>query len=68
MFALNINWATCVKNLWQVLFDRGVKPSLTIILAPGVQAQHKLLFWESFNETLHRMQKQVNTGKLTHLA
>lgn len=63
MFVFNINWAACVKKLWQVILDQGVQPSLTIILAPGVQAQHKLLFQEFFNEMLHKT--QADPGSLT---
>lgn len=52
-----------VKKLWQVIPDQGVQPSLPIILAPGVQAQHKLSFQEFFNEMLHRT--QADPGSLT---
>ena len=68
MFALNINRTACVKKLWQVVLDQGVQPSLTIILAPGVQAQQKLSFQEPLNEMLHRTWMQADPGRLTHLA
>lgn len=40
MFALNINCAACVKKLREVPLDQGVQPNQTIIVVPGVQAQH----------------------------
>lgn len=68
MFALNINCVACVNKLWQVILGKGYQPKLTIILAPGVQTQHKLSFWESFNETLCRTWMQADGGRLTQPA
>lgn len=65
MFVFNINQAACVKQLWQVIVGQGVCPSLTIIPVPGVQAQRKISFQESFNETLHRTWMQADKGRLT---
>lgn len=44
MLALNINSVACVNELQYVVLEKGNQPKLTIVLAPGAQAQRNSHF------------------------